>query len=109
MTEFETKLAELGTISPVRLRAMWRDTYRTAAPDISPDLLRRSIATRWQARVHGSLPPATRRAIGRLQRRVERKAKARHMHAIALKTGTRLVRSRNGKSFHMLVSGFSVR
>lgn len=103
MTGLEQRIAELMTISPARLRSLWRDTYRSPAPDIGPDLLRRGIANRMQERVHGSLPNATKREIERLRKRVERTGKAGHMHTISLKTGTRLVRAWNGKSYHVLV------
>ena len=103
MTGLEQQLAELMTLPPAQLRSLWRDTYRSLAPDIGPDLLRRGIANRLQERVHGSLPNATKREIERLRKRVERTGKAGHMHAISLKTGTRLVRSWRGKSYHVLV------
>jgi hypothetical protein len=104
MTMLEQQLAELITMSPSRLRSLWRDTYRSPAPDVSPDLLRRGIANRLQERMHCKLPNAAQREIERLRKRVERTGKAGHMHAISLKTGTRLVRSWNGKSYHVLVS-----
>lgn len=103
MTMLEQQLTELMTMPPAQLRSFWRDTYRSPAPDIGPDLLRRGIANRLQERVHGSLTGATKREIQRLRKRVERTGKAGHMHAISLKTGTRLVRSWNGKSYHVLV------
>lgn len=103
MTALEQKLADLITMPPAQLRSVWRDTYRSPAPDIGPDLLRRGIANRLLERVHVSLTGATKREIERLRKRVERTGKAGHMHAISLKTGTRLVRSWNGKSYHVLV------
>ena len=103
MTGLEKHLTELSTMRPAQLRSLWRDTYRSPAPDIGPDLLRRGIAHRLQERVHGSLTGATKREIERLRKRVERTGKTGHMHAISLKTGTRLVRSWNGKSYHVLV------
>lgn len=103
MTRLEQQLTELMTMPPVQLRSLWRDTYRSPAPDIGPDLLRRGIAKQMQERIHGSLTGATKREIERLRKRVERTGKAGHMHAISLKTGTRLVRSWNGKSYHVLV------
>jgi hypothetical protein len=103
MTGLKYQLAELMTVPPAQLRSLWRDTYRSPAPDIGPDLLRRGIANRLQERVHGSLTGATKREIERLRKRVERTGKAGHMHAISLKTGTRLVRAWNGKSYHVLV------
>jgi hypothetical protein len=103
MTGLEQQLTELLTKPPAQLRSLWRDTYRCPAPDIGPDLLRRGIANRLLERMHGKLPNATKREIDRLRKRVERTGKAGHMHAISLKTGTRLVRSWNGKSYHVLV------
>lgn len=103
MTVLDDQLAELMAMPPAQLRSAWRDMFRTPAPHIGPDLLRRGIANRLQERVHGSLTGATKREIERLRKRVERTGKASHMHAISLKTGTRLVRSWNGKSYHVLV------
>ena len=103
MTELKQQLSDLITMPPAQLRSMWRDTYRSPAPDIGPDLLRRGIATRLQERVYGSLAGTTKREIERLRKRVARTGKAGHIHAISLKTGTRLVRSWNGKSYHVLV------
>lgn len=103
MSSVDQQLSELIAMPPARLRSLWRDTFRTPAPDIGPDLLRRGIANRMQERVHGSLTGTTRREIERLRKRVERTGKAGHIHAISLKTGTRLVRSWNGKSYHVLV------
>ncbi|NRD90179.1 hypothetical protein C8024_12975 [Sphingopyxis sp. BSNA05] len=103
MTMLEQQLAELMAMPPAQLRSLWRDTYRSPAPEIGPDLLRRGIANRLQERVHGSLTGRTKREIERLRKRVERTGKAGHMHAISLKTGTRLVRSWNGNSYHVLV------
>lgn len=39
-------LEALGRTSPAELRSLWRETFRQAAPDISPDLLARAIAYR---------------------------------------------------------------
>ncbi len=108
MDHIEDQLKQLLTMSPAQLRSFWRDTYSNVAPVVGPDLLRRAIAHRLQERAHGSLPKATKTKIDRLRKRVERTGKAGASHAIALKTGTRLVRSWNGKSYHVLVcdSGF---
>ena len=80
MTGLEQQLADLMTMPPAQLRSLWRDTYRSQAPDIGPDLLRRGIANRLQERMHGSLTGSTKREIGRLRKRVERTGKAGHMH-----------------------------
>lgn len=103
MSALGSHLTELMTMPPAQLRSVWRDTFKSPAPDIGPDLLRRGIANRLQQRIHGSLTGATKREIERLRKRVERTGKAGHMHAISLKSGTRLVRSWKGKSYHVLV------
>lgn len=103
MSALSSHLTELMTMPPAQLRSVWRDTFKSPAPDIGPDLLRRGIANRLQQRIHGSLTGATKREIERLRKRVERTGKAGHMHAISLKSGTRLVRSWNCKSYHVLV------
>lgn len=103
MTALGNHLAELTSNTPAQLRSLWRDTYKEPAPDIGPDLLRRGIANRLQERVHGSLTGATKREIARLRKRVERTGKAGAAHALSLKSGTRLVREWNGKSYHVLV------
>ncbi|GAA0464738.1 DUF2924 domain-containing protein [Parasphingorhabdus litoris] len=103
MSALDKRLEDLMVMPPAQLRSAWRDTFKSPAPDIGPDLLRRGIANRLQERVHGSLTSATKREVERLRKRVERTGKAGHMHAISLKVGTRLVRSWNGKSYHVLV------
>lgn len=103
MTALEDRMDDLMTMPPAQLRSAWRDTFRKPAPDIGPDLLRRGIAYRFQERVHGNLTGGIKREIERLRKRVERTGKAGHMHAISLKTGTRLVRSWKGRSYHALV------
>lgn len=52
-------------MKPPELRARWRDVYRSVAPDIGPDLLRRGIAYRLQERRQGSLASSTHREIDR--------------------------------------------
>ena len=66
------QLANLKTMSPAQLRAAWREQWRKPAPDIGPDLMRLGIAWRIQARVHGGLPTATRKAIEQALARLER-------------------------------------
>ncbi len=68
MTGLEQQLARLMSMSPAQLRLLWRDTYRSPAPDIGPDLLRRGIANRLQERIHGKLPNAAKREIDRLRK-----------------------------------------
>ena len=93
----------LLSMKPPELRARWRDVYRSVAPDIGPDLLRRGIAYRLQERRQGSLASSTRRDIERLIKRLGKGEGELATGATSLKTGTRLVRSWRGKMHHVLV------
>lgn len=102
MTLLKEDLAALTTTPPAQLRSMWRDVYRKTAPDVSPDLLRRGIAYRLQERAHGKLPVATSRDIDRIAKQLLRNGKVGSRSKIALKVGTRLIRSWRGKNHHVL-------
>ena len=103
MTNLPDKLARLEAMSPAQLRAAWRDEWRKPAPQIGPDLLRRGIAWRMQARVHGGLSTVTSKAIGQALDRLERTGEVGTGRGIALKPGTRLVREWRGATHHVLV------
>lgn len=100
MTE---ELDRLTAMKPAELRARWREVYRSVAPDIGPDLLRRGIAHRMQERGQGSLATATRREIERLIKRLGKDDGALTNSAPSLKPGTRLVRSWRDKMHQVLV------
>lgn len=95
-------LDPLYTMKPVELRSRWREVYRSVAPDIGPDLLRRGIAYRLQERGQGSLTSATRREIERQIKRLGRDDGV-SVRSPFLKPGTRLVRSWRGKMHRVLV------
>ena len=97
------ELDALMTMKPPELRARWRDVYRSVAPDIGPDLLRRGIAYRIQERRQGSLASSTRREVNRLIKDLGKPEGALAGGARSLKTGTRLVRSWRDKMHHVLV------
>lgn len=97
--EFEA----LTAMKPPELRARWREVYRSVAPDIGPDLLRRGIAYRLQERVKGALTGSTRREIERLIKRLGQGEGALGSSAPSLKLGTRLVRSWHDKMHQVLV------
>ena len=97
------ELDALMTMKPPELRAKWRDVYRSVAPDIGPDLLRRGIAYRLQDRRQGSLASSTRRDIERLIKQLGKGEGELARGAASLKTGTRLVRSWRDKMHHVLV------
>lgn len=103
MTALEGQLASLAALSPAQLRAVWREQYRSIAPDIGPDLLRRGIAWRMQARVHGGMTVTTRRAIDKCLDRLAKTGEVISSRDLIIKTGTRLVRSWQGKTYHVLV------
>ena len=103
MTALDKELAALATMTPSQLRALWRSQYRSPAPEIGPDLLRRGIAWRIQARVHGGLTVATRRAIDKCLARLEMTGEVANPRDLAIKSGTRLVRSWQGSTYHVLV------
>ena len=93
----------LITMKPPELRAKWRDLYRSVAPDIGPDLLRRGLAYRLQERRQGSLASSKRRDIERLIKQLGKGDGELSHRAVNLKTGTRLVRSWRDKMHHVLV------
>jgi hypothetical protein len=70
--------------------------YEAAAPAISSDLLRLGLAYRLQERAYGGLSPKVRREL-------ERASAGRT--SVQLKAGTRLLRSWNGRSVSVLVTG----
>ena len=95
-------LDRLATMRPSELRSRWREVYRSVAPDIGPDLLRRGIAYRLQERGQGSLSSATRREIDRQIKRLG-KDEGVSVGTPSLKPGTRLVRSWRGRMHQVLV------
>jgi len=103
MSVLAEKLDALATLSPAHLRAEWLKLYRTPAPPLTPDLLRRGIACRLQERAHGSLSAATLREIDRLCRHFLRTGEAVSVPPIRIKPGTRLVRDWGGCSHHVIV------
>jgi hypothetical protein len=103
MSLLERTLAELETMSPAQLRAAWRESWRRPAPDFAPDLLRRGIAWKLQSRVHGVLPPQTRRILHAYGERLRQGEPITNVRSISLKPGTRLVRSWRGKTHQVIV------
>lgn len=98
----EDLLGPLYTMKPPELRSRWREVYRSEAPDVGPDLLRRGIVYRLQERWQGSLTSATRREIERQIKRLGRDDGV-SINTTLLKPGTRLVRSWRGRMHQVLV------
>jgi hypothetical protein len=103
MHKLSRDVEALGRMSPAELRSAWRETFKQAAPQLSPDLLARAIAYRLQERQHGGLPPQVRLELARLTRLVARTGECQPTNQIRLKPGTRLVREWNGRALNVLV------
>lgn len=102
MTELDHKLAELPSMSPAQLRALWRECWRRPAPDIGPELLRRGIAWKLQARVHGDLPNGVGRSMDLSAERLRRGEELTARRG-TLRAGSRIVREWRGKTHHVIV------
>lgn len=102
MTDLEQKLASLAGMRPAQLRAMWRDVWRRPAPGIGPDLLRRGIAWKLQARIHGDLPTHVRREIDAVAKRLRRGEPVVPARP-SLRPGSRLVREWQGRTLQVIV------
>lgn len=96
-------LDELPAMSPSELRAAWCGQFRKPAPDIGPDLLRRGLAWKLQARVRGGLTTSTRKAIDKASRQLDQEGAVSSDRYLAIKPGARLVREWHGKTYHVLV------
>ena len=103
MSEHERKIAELASMSPAQLRALWRECWRRPAPTMAPDLLRRGIAWKLQSRVNGVLSAETKRALELAATRLRRGEPLTSSRSVSLKPGTRLVREWRGKIHQVIV------
>jgi len=101
MARLDGQLEELRNCSSSVLRQQWRTVFRSVAPDMPPDLMRRAIAWRLQERAHGGLAPAVMKRINALQASLARDGGI--TVAPTLKPGTRLVREWHGRTYHVLV------
>lgn len=104
MNRLGDELEALQAMPPAVLRAEWHKLFRTSAPQLGPDALRRGLAWKIQARVHGGLPTSTRRSIEAALRQLEKTGQVSG-DTVRLKPGTRLVRRWHGKAYHVLVLG----
>ncbi len=96
-------LDELKTMSPAQLRAAWRGQYRSPAPDIGPDLLRRGVAYKMQERQFGRLASSTKRELERIITKLDQDGEVGTPGVTRLKPGTRLIRSWHGTVHQVLV------
>jgi len=94
MSEVDNALAELATMTPAQLRDKWQRLIKTPCPRFGPDLLRRAIGHHLQEQAHrkstSQAAAALRTASGR--------------GASELRSGTRLLRTWNGREVSVLVT-----
>ena len=103
MHKLARDIQALGRMTPAELRSAWRETFKQAAPPLSPDFLARAIAYRLQERQHSGLTSPVKRELARLTRLIARTGECRPGNHISLKPGTRLVREWNGRALNVLV------
>jgi hypothetical protein len=101
VTQLDRKLAQLPSMTPAQLRALWRECWRKPAPEVGPDLLRRGIAWKLQSRAHGDLPTGVTKSIDAAAERL-RRGEQIALRA-SLRAGSRLVREWRGKTHHVTV------
>jgi hypothetical protein len=94
MMRIEEELAALLALAPAALPAEWQKVYKTPAPRLSPDLLRRGIAYRLQEHAYGKLPAKVAREIAAAGRKREPE----------VRSGTRLVREWNGRTIDVIAT-----
>jgi hypothetical protein len=92
-----------GRADPERKQVLqdWEETFGSPPPPyLSVSFMRKAIAHEAQCRQHGSLPPATRRALRRI---VEGQSVAESTRRIA-RPGAHLVREWNGRTYQVEVT-----
>lgn len=102
MSDMDERLGRLNVTPAAQLRGAWRDCWRKPAPEIGTDLLRRGIAWKLQARIHGDLSPHVRREIDGVLRRLASGKSVTGDDRASFKAGTRLVREWGG-TIHQVV------
>ena len=105
MADLADKLNGLAALPPAALRPEWRRLYREPAPELSPDLLVRGIAWRLQEKQLGGLAPAVKRELARSAEHGAPPSEPGAPASVSLRPGTRLVRSWNGQTYSVLVTG----
>ena len=93
MARIDDDLVALVALPDADLRKEWHKVYRSAAPRLPPDLLRRGIAYRLQERAYGKMSPHVARVLASGGRA-----------APEVTAGTRLVREWNGRTIDVIAS-----
>jgi hypothetical protein len=103
-------LARLPELELSELRQHWRALYKSdASPHLSRELLVRAIAYRMQEVALSGLRPERERQLRQIERQFAETGEIRRRAGLELKSGTRLVRDWQGRTYEVLVldDGFS--
>ncbi|HEX3524796.1 MAG TPA: DUF2924 domain-containing protein [Stellaceae bacterium] len=103
-------LARLPELDFTELRQQWRTLYKCdASPHLSRELLLRAGAYRMQEIVFGGLRPEHQRQLRQFAQQFKETGEIRRRARLELKSGTRLVRAWQGRTYEVLVldDGFS--
>jgi hypothetical protein len=103
-------LSRLPTLDIGELRQQWRGLYKTPAPpNLSRELLVRAVAHRMQELALGGLRPEPQRQLLRIAQQFKETGEAAIRGRPELKSGTRLMREWQGRTYDVLVldDGFS--
>ena len=103
-------LARLPELDLGELRQQWRVLYQAdASSHLSRELLLRAVAYRMQEIILGGLRPERQRQLREFAREFNETGKISRRARLELKSGTRLVREWQGRTYEMLVldDGFS--
>ena len=96
MARLDEELAALATLSSAQLREKWKAVAGTAAPKVSPAILRLALAYELQAKALGGLSRITQQKLAQLA--------AAKTSTRTIQAGMRLVREWNG-TVHIVVVG----
>ncbi len=97
-------LARLNDLTLDELRAEWRRLYRSTPPRLSQDLMRRAIAYRIQEKALGGLSPANKRKLKDHATQIEITSRVRPDSRPVVRSGARLVREWNGRTYTVTVT-----
>jgi hypothetical protein len=96
MAKLDDELAALATLSSAQLRAKWQTVTSTAAPKVSPSILRLALGYELQARSLGGLSRVTQQKLTQIA--------AAKTSTRTTQPGMRLVREWNGTA-HVVMIG----
>ncbi len=97
-------LARLNDLTLDELRAEWRRLYRNMPPRLSQDLMRRAIAHRIQEKAFGGLSAASKRKLKNHATQIEITGRVRPDPRPVVRSGARLVREWNGRTYTVTVT-----